>query len=824
MPNDTLGVALDCLKQHPNWYLFPIRPLYKSPPCFDNNLELASNDPVQIRRWRAQNFGCNWGVALKKSKLICLDVDRKPGKVGGESLDALELDRGVLPDTLVVQSPSGGLHLYFDEANGVVHQMRLNAFGQDIDSTNYTLIPGCVTVEDAGARQNAGTYEVVGPAVVSPTPAWFAEYLGDATSAVKEDADQVPAVEQDTSDIVSRAIYYLKNDAKPAIQGQNGELRMLMVFATLKDMGLSRETAVELVTENYNDRCEPPWELGEGAIADRLDVKATNAWAYLKNTQPGALSSQATFGGDDAKLDEDDIAITLAVYIANPGLPVKSNLDDAVVAASKNARAEAAAMDTEVSDNIEDDPMFAPPESEDVGSEEVKAAVEPTQNLKLPALDKIDWKSKPNSIEEACKRWVWIAQLKRFVNRLDPTQQWDVAQFDSMFNTFLGKPTGSISKELFKEGSLLRKYHYIAFRPGAKETAGVEYNVWRPSPIMPVAGDTSVWDEHINYLFQNEIDAKHVLDWMAWVLQNPARKPNHALLIVGKNTGTGKSLVATIFEQLIGVKNTQRPKNSSMGGDFNAWLRDCRLCIVEEVYQVGRRENLNAMRDILTEARVEVNIKGISAFTIENFVAVMGVSNHPDALPLDKYDRRWLVIQTNVSRRERDYYEPLFKMARGIDKTSLSAIYAELLARDLQGYSGLAAAPETEARAQMIELSRDDADTWLAENAGNMPLARNVVQVSDIVAAMPATLQRTKRLSTTTIPTFLKDSLRGVKYPQLVRLSNGNRAYLWVLHGRSSMLKGPDLAKVYESELKKERVVDDTSAKADFEEGYEEGE
>ena len=102
-----------------------------------------------------------------------------------------------------------------------------------------------------------------------------------------------------------------------------------------------------------------------------------------------------------------------------------------------------------------------------------------------------------------------------------------------------------------------------------------------------------------------------------------------------------------------------------------------------------------------------------------------------------------------------------------------------------------------------------------------MPLARNVVQVSDIVAAMPATLQRTKRLSTTTIPTFLKDSLKGVKYPQLVRLSNGTRAYLWVLHGRSSMLKGPELAKVYESDLKKERVVDDTSAKADFEEGYE---
>ena len=811
MPNDTLGIALDCLKQHPNWYLFPIVALEKAPPCFKNELELASNDPAQIRRWRAQNFGCNWGVSLKKSKLICVDVDRKPGKVGGESLDALELERGILPDTLTTQTPSGGLHLYFDEANGVAHQMRLNAFGQDIDSTNYTLIPGCALRENKAKGQYAGTYEVVNPAKVAPAPAWFAEYLGTEASAAKPDASQAPAIEQDTDDIVSRAVYYLKNDAKPAIQGQNGEFTLLMVFAALKDMGLSQETAVELVAENYNQRCEPPWEIGEGAPADRLDLKAANTWAYLKNTQPGALSPQAEFGGDAAKLDEADIERTYQVYLANPGNPVKSILDDGIASAAKMAKVE--------SDAIENDPMFDPPEPEAVAADEVATNEDP-QNLKLPALDKINWKASPNSIEEACQRWVWVVGLERFVNRLNPTQYWKITQFDSRFNRFLSKP-GSISKQLFNEGSLLRQYDRIAFRPGGAESNGREYNVWRPSPITPAAGDTTVWNEHINYLFQNEIDAAHVLNWMAWILQNPNKKPNHALLIVGKNTGTGKSIVATILEQIVGLNNTARPKNSSMGGEFNGWLQNCRLCIVEEVYQVGRRENLNAMRDVLTEPRVEVNIKGIPAFKIDNCSAAMGVSNHPDALPLDKFDRRWLVVETFATSRPYEYYEPLFKLARGTDKAGLSAIYQELLDRDLKGYSGLDKAPQTDARAQMIELSRDDADTWLIENAGNMPLARNVVQVSDIVAAMPATLQRTKRLSTTTIPNFLKDSLRGVKYPQLVRLSNGSRAYLWVLHGRSSMLKGSELAKVYESELRKERVADDTSAKADFEEGYE---
>jgi len=810
MPADTLNIALDCLVAHPTWYLFPIKRLEKTPPCFDDNLRLASNDPAIIQKWYKSFPGCNWGVSLKKSKLIAVDVDRKPDKSGGETLDALELERGSLPDTFTVSTSSGGLHIYFNETDYVKHAMRLSAFGKDVDSTNYTMIPGCWL-----STNSERGYDVVNDVPVADAPDWFAEYLGDREITP---TDQTPVVEQDTDDITNRAIFYLRNDAKPSIQSQNGENRLLMTAAVLKDIGISQEAAVQLLDRYYNvpGKCEPQWQVGEGPVADRLDIKVANAWAYLKNTAPGALSPQVEFGGRDASIDEDDITKTLAVYLANPGNPVKSNLDGAVVAGSKIAQAEAAAEDTAPAEQLPE-PWDVVDESEAIA---LDIAPEPPQNLKLPALDKIDWSAKPNSIEEVCKRWVWVIGIERFVSRKDPTQQWKTSQFDSAFNVFLGKPTGSIAKELFKEGQLLRKFHYLAFRPGAKEVAGVEYNVWRPSGITPADGDTTAWNEHINYLFQNEDDANHVLNWMAWVLQNPARKPNHALLIVGKNTGTGKSLVATIFEQLIGVKNTQRPKNSSMGGDFNGWLKDCRLCIIEEVYQVGRRENLNAMRDILTEVRVEVNIKGIPAFTIENFVAAMGVSNHPDALPLDKYDRRWLVVETFAERRDREYYEPLFLLARGIDKAGLSAIYAELLARDLKGYSALAAAPETTARQQMIDLSRDDAETWLIDNAGNMPLARNIVQIADVIGAMPASLQRTKRLMTTTIPNFLKDNLNGKKYEWQVRLSTGQKVYLWILHGRYNMLvnETKNLAGLYENGLKEDRREAEDAAKADFEE------
>jgi hypothetical protein len=81
-----------------------------------------------------------------------------------------------------------------------------------------------------------------------------------------------------------------------------------MTAAMLKDIGVSKDRAIELLNEHYNvpDKCEPQWDVCEGPTADRLDVKVENAWAYLNQTQPGSRSPQADFGDepvDAAALD-----------------------------------------------------------------------------------------------------------------------------------------------------------------------------------------------------------------------------------------------------------------------------------------------------------------------------------------------------------------------------------------------------------------------------------------------------------------------------------------------------------------------------------------
>ena len=281
---------------HPAWCVFPIKRGRKYPPLFENNLALASNSPTQVAEWGMKYPGCNWGLALARSHLIVMDVDRKLGKVGRLTFKRLQQIHGPLPQTFAVQTPNDGRHLYFHETNIVRHRMRLNAFGRDVDSPNYVLLPGSML-------DGIGLYRIEDKSPVAPAPDWMAEYLAAFEG---DDISQAPAVEQDTPDIIARAIHYLRNDARPSVQFQNGEFALLMTAAMLKDIGVSEFRAVELLNEHYNvpkgdgnrPYCEPLWDVGEGPTADRLDVKVHNAWRYLNQTQPGSRSPQVAFGDD----------------------------------------------------------------------------------------------------------------------------------------------------------------------------------------------------------------------------------------------------------------------------------------------------------------------------------------------------------------------------------------------------------------------------------------------------------------------------------------------------------------------------------------------
>src|SRR5208282_1127213 len=161
-------VPLALLAEHPGWCVFPIKRGEKKPPLFLDELRLASGNRKQVESWAKLHPNCNWGLSCAKSRVIVVDVDCKPGKVGRDSLNMLELEWGPLPPTLTAQSPSGGLHLYFSETNIVRHRMKLNAFGRDVDSTNYVLLPDSILRARPSEGQYPGRYRFTNRLPVAP--------------------------------------------------------------------------------------------------------------------------------------------------------------------------------------------------------------------------------------------------------------------------------------------------------------------------------------------------------------------------------------------------------------------------------------------------------------------------------------------------------------------------------------------------------------------------------------------------------------------------------------------------------------------------------
>lgn len=280
-PLSSLELALDYLERHPNRFLFPIKPGAKSPPLISANCTKASSDRKQITAWSRQSPGCNWGLALKLSKLLVIDVDTKDGKLGQKTFDLLSVEYG-LPHTEQVVTPSGGQHHYY--AGEHVFALGERGLGRDIDCPNYVLIPGCRLVEggEYAAVTRPGT-------PCAPAPEWIYNVIGRGYE--RPERDEVPAVELNQLHNIKRTLDYLK-EIPPAIEGEGGDHCTYRAAAWCHSHGaVSEDVCLELMAEYFNPRCEPPW------IYDDLARKVANAYRYAQATA-GSGTAEAEFAGE----------------------------------------------------------------------------------------------------------------------------------------------------------------------------------------------------------------------------------------------------------------------------------------------------------------------------------------------------------------------------------------------------------------------------------------------------------------------------------------------------------------------------------------------
>lgn len=245
------------------WRVHPCHPNSKKP-ILDAWPSLATDDPVQIAAWQVEYPGCNWALACGPSNVAVLDID---GETGEATLEGLQFEFGFLPATRAHTTPRGGRHLIFsgDIANSV------GKLGPKLDTrgrNGYIVIPPS-TFEDK-------PYAIAEDNPIAVLPDW----VGAALARAREHVAAAENVSLDNGFAVSRATSLLRGyvaSGHVAVEGRGGDERTYSVAAEVLNLGLTEDTAFDLIDRIWNVACVPPWS------PEELRVKIANAAQYSQN-------------------------------------------------------------------------------------------------------------------------------------------------------------------------------------------------------------------------------------------------------------------------------------------------------------------------------------------------------------------------------------------------------------------------------------------------------------------------------------------------------------------------------------------------------------
>lgn len=167
------------------------------------------------------------------------------------------------------------------EAQNRALTSRFHGDGQAHNIDRIARLPGTLNIPNE-AKRKKGRVETVSQ-ILSLTgmtykPAEVASWcppLAVAISDSQSKADQAPLADLDAPASVARATRYLLLDAPEAVEGSGGDETTYRVAARLKDFGVSREVAFDLLLDSWNEtKAVPPWPAAE------LRDKVRNAYNH----------------------------------------------------------------------------------------------------------------------------------------------------------------------------------------------------------------------------------------------------------------------------------------------------------------------------------------------------------------------------------------------------------------------------------------------------------------------------------------------------------------------------------------------------------------
>jgi len=250
-------------------------------------------------------------------------------------------------------------------------------------------------------------------------------------------------------------------------------------------------------------------------------------------------------------------------------------------------------------------------------------------------------------------------------------------------------------------------------------------NRWRdarPDVSGVTPGNVSLWLDHCRALVPDEAELNHCLDVMAFKLQNPSIKINHAVLH-GGDEGSGKDTMwAPFIWAVCGPDNRNRGliDNDSLSSQWGYQL-ESEILILNELKEPEAKERralANKLKPIIAAPpeTLPINRKGLHPYNMLNRMFVLAFTNDPVPISIPSQDRRWFCIWSSAPRMDAadaaliwDWYKH-----GGFEKVA-----AWLYARDVSKFNPSAAPPLTEFKLNLVEHGMSIAESFLVEMIRN---------------------------------------------------------------------------------------------------------
>jgi hypothetical protein len=272
---------------------------------------------------------------------------------------------------------------------------------------------------------------------------------------------------------------------------------------------------------------------------------------------------------------------------------------------------------------------------------------------------------------------------------------------------------------------------------GAKALVGVTYaagedvivtrdgdlfgNRWRDArPELSGAKNESIdmWLRHCQKLVPEQAELDHIFDVMAFKVQNPKIKVNHAILHAG-DEGSGKDTFWAPFIWAVcgdHLKNRGIMDNNSVTSQWGYQL-ESEILIINELKEpdaATRRQLANQLKPIIAAPpeMLPINRKGLHPYMMANRVFVLAFSNDPVPISLASQDRRWFCVWSTAPRMEPSKAKKIWDWYRS---GGFACIGKWLMARDVSQFNPSAPPMWTEFKANLVEHGMSMAESYLVD-------------------------------------------------------------------------------------------------------------